>query len=135
MHGRQFSQRTRRSSPSSGFSFTNSMRRLCADAVARLPALGHIDLAHVAISFAQTRKENVQRELIELRWGRLNLKSLALAIPADWTTAILTIRLNDKDISNKALFSKGRIEIEMNENQTLFPEDRLEVEIHRRGQL
>ncbi len=56
MHGRQFSQRTRPNSPASGFSFTNSMRRLCADAVARLPALGHIDLAHVAISFAQTRK-------------------------------------------------------------------------------
>ncbi|MEN6578871.1 MAG: GH116 family glycosyl hydrolase, partial [Phycisphaerales bacterium] len=86
-------------------------------------------------SFAQTRKENVQREQIELRWGRLNLKTLAFAIPADWTTANLTIRLNDKDISNKTLFRAGRIEIEMNESQTLSPEDRLEIEIRRRGQL
>jgi len=38
------------------FSFTTSMRRFCADAIARTSALGHIDLAHVALSFAQTRK-------------------------------------------------------------------------------
>ena len=39
-----------------GFSFTTSMRRFCADAVSRLAAFEHIDLAHVALSFAQARK-------------------------------------------------------------------------------
>ncbi len=56
MQGGDFFERPRRSSSSGGFSFTNSMRRFCSDAVVRLPALGHVDLAHVAISFAQTRK-------------------------------------------------------------------------------
>ncbi len=56
MHGGEFLERPRPNSSSRGFSFTNSMRRLCADAVVRLPVLGHIDLGHVAISFAQARK-------------------------------------------------------------------------------
>ena len=56
MHAREFSQRPPLGSLRRGFSFTNSMRRVCADAVERLPALGHIDLDHVALSFAQTRK-------------------------------------------------------------------------------
>jgi predicted metallopeptidase len=33
------------------------MRRFCADAVSRIAALEHIDLAHVAMSFAQARKQ------------------------------------------------------------------------------
>jgi hypothetical protein len=40
----------------SGFDFTSHMRRLCGDMVRRLPELGHVELARVAISFAQTRK-------------------------------------------------------------------------------
>ena len=56
MHGRQSSQPSPPDSSQRGFSFTNSMRRFCDDAVRRLPALGHIDLAHVAFSFAQIRR-------------------------------------------------------------------------------
>jgi hypothetical protein len=85
-------------------------------------------------SFSQTRRETVQREQIELRWGRLTLQSLAFAMPADWTDAGVVIRLNDKDISNKTLFGAGRVEIEMNDSQTLSLGDRLEVEIRRKGQ-
>lgn len=39
-----------------GLDFTGSMRRLCHDAVTRLPELQHIDLGRVAIGFCQTRK-------------------------------------------------------------------------------
>ncbi len=85
-------------------------------------------------SFSQTRRGTVQREQIELRWGRLTLQSLAFALPADWTTAGVAVRLNDKDLSNKTLFGAGRVEIEMNDSQTLSPGDRLEVEIRRKGQ-
>ena len=38
-----------------GFDFTAAIRRLCADMIARLTPLGHIDLAKVAISFRQAR--------------------------------------------------------------------------------
>jgi hypothetical protein len=33
------------------------MRRFCADAVSRIGVLEHIDLGHVALSFAQARKQ------------------------------------------------------------------------------
>jgi len=39
-----------------GFDFTGHMRQLCADMVARLDALRHIEMARVAVSFSQTRK-------------------------------------------------------------------------------
>ncbi|NLF72143.1 MAG: hypothetical protein GX575_24180 [Candidatus Anammoximicrobium sp.] len=56
MHGGEFSGRSPANPSVRGFSFTNSMRRFCADAIVRLPPLAHIDLTHVAISFAQARK-------------------------------------------------------------------------------
>ena len=47
--------RRRRSTPRHGFNFTLHVRRLSEDMTRRLPQLGHIDLARVAISFSQTR--------------------------------------------------------------------------------
>ncbi|MCA9229042.1 MAG: hypothetical protein KDA57_00205 [Planctomycetales bacterium] len=43
-------------SQSRGFDFTHAMRRLCADVVARLPELAHVDLRRVAISMCRTRQ-------------------------------------------------------------------------------
>ncbi|MBP7053085.1 MAG: hypothetical protein KBE65_18930 [Phycisphaerae bacterium] len=85
-------------------------------------------------SFAQTRQDNVQRETIELRWGRLTLKSLAFSAPDTWTTARVAIRVNDKEISHRDLISRGRLTIELNDSQTLSPGDRLSVEIQQPGQ-
>ena len=42
-----------------GFDFTSHMRTVCADMVARLPELSHVDLSRVAISFAQARTGDV----------------------------------------------------------------------------
>lgn len=39
-----------------GFDFTAHVRRLCEDMVRRLPELGHVDFARVAVSFCQARK-------------------------------------------------------------------------------
>jgi hypothetical protein len=39
-----------------GFDFTRHMRALCEDVTRRLPALGHIDMDRVAVSFSQARK-------------------------------------------------------------------------------
>ncbi|MCH7729552.1 MAG: hypothetical protein IH991_24205 [Planctomycetes bacterium] len=39
-----------------GFDFTSRMRALCADMVARVPQLHHIDISHVAFSFSQARR-------------------------------------------------------------------------------
>jgi hypothetical protein len=64
---------TRRSTsrPGRGFNFTAAMRRLCADMVARLPELQHIELERVAISFCQARKNvahGLQATLTPLRF-------------------------------------------------------------------
>ncbi len=56
MHGRESPEAAGAVPHQSGFSFTSHMRRFCADAVARIAPLQHIDLAHVALSFAQARK-------------------------------------------------------------------------------
>jgi hypothetical protein len=53
------------------FNFTIAMRWLCADIVARLPELAHINLSSVAISFSQARKSfahGLQASLTPLRF-------------------------------------------------------------------
>ena len=44
------------------FDFSSAMRRLCNDIVERLPVFGHIRMEHVAVTFAQARR-NVQHGL------------------------------------------------------------------------
>jgi uncharacterized protein (DUF608 family) len=85
-------------------------------------------------SFAQTRTPDVQRDRIDLRWGRLTLKTLAFAIPADWKTGRIALRRNGKDIPCEALFRAGRVEIELNEPLRLADGDELAVEIRRSTQ-
>lgn len=57
-HGRIKKERRRADSADSpcGFDFTGHMRALCEDITQRLPALGHIDMDRVAVSFSQARK-------------------------------------------------------------------------------
>ena len=55
-----------------GFDFTGQMRVLCADMVARLPDLGHIDLPRVAVRYCQARKAvsyGIQATLTPLRFA------------------------------------------------------------------
>jgi hypothetical protein len=59
-----------------GFNFTQHIRAVCADMIARLPELAHIDLPRVAISFSQARKNvghGLQATLTPMRFeeGRL----------------------------------------------------------------
>ena len=54
-----------------GFDFTFHMRRLCADMIARLDALQHIDLDRVAVRFCQTRRHGhfgIQASLTPMRF-------------------------------------------------------------------
>lgn len=41
-----------------GFNFTDNMRRVCEELVARLPELQHIELKHMAFAFAQARNRS-----------------------------------------------------------------------------
>lgn len=56
-----------------GFNFTLHMRHLCADLIARLPELSHIDIDRVAIRFCQARKavrHGIHASLTPLRFER-----------------------------------------------------------------
>jgi hypothetical protein len=60
-HGRRSEQRRggiprRVKREPAGFDFTAHMRALCEDITQRLPALGHVDMDRVAVSFSQARK-------------------------------------------------------------------------------
>jgi non-lysosomal glucosylceramidase len=80
-------------------------------------------------SFAQTRAESLQREQIELRWGRLNLTTLAFAVPEDWQAVDVALRLSGKAISSKPVLRDGRLEIELNRELKVAKGQRLEIEI------
>ncbi|HON91745.1 MAG TPA: GH116 family glycosyl hydrolase [Sedimentisphaerales bacterium] len=82
-------------------------------------------------SFSQTRKDTTQQETIELRWGRLALKTLAFAIPQTWKAARVEIQINDKTLSDKTLVSDGRVTIELDKRMTLAQGDRMTVRIHQ----
>jgi len=83
-------------------------------------------------SFSQTRRDAVQRETIELCWGRLALKTLAFAIPKDWKNVTVGIRLNGERLTGKTLVSDTRVEIRLDKDLTLNKGDRLEVRIRQR---
>ena len=62
-----------------GFDLTAAVRSVCADMVARLPELTHIDLSRVAFTFRQTRKASrwgVQATLTPLRFEGGELHSV-----------------------------------------------------------
>jgi hypothetical protein len=82
-------------------------------------------------SFSQTRKDAMQQETIELRWGRLALKTLSFAVPQAWKAARVEIQLNDKTLSGKTLVSDGRVAIELDKSATLAQGDRLTVRIRQ----
>lgn len=59
-------------SPARQFNFTDAMRRLCADIVARLPEFSHVRMEQIAVSFAQARRPvqwGLQAKLTPLRFG------------------------------------------------------------------
>ncbi len=61
----------RRTTSPEGFDFTGHIRRLCADMIARVEELSHIDLDRVAIRYCQTRKavsHGIQASLTPLRF-------------------------------------------------------------------
>ena len=80
-------------------------------------------------SFAQTRAADVQREQIDLRWGRLKLESLAFSVPQNWRTVEATVRLDGASIESNSVLRDGRLEIELGRPSLLSKDDTLEIEI------
>jgi hypothetical protein len=80
-------------------------------------------------SFTQTRAADVQREQIDLRWGRLKLKSLAFAVPKDWKTVEAIVRLDGASLESDSVLRDGRLEIELDRESQLSEDNTLQIEI------
>jgi len=84
-------------------------------------------------TFIQTRTASLQQERIDLRWGKLQVKTLAFAIPANWEAVDVAIRTTEGPVSSRSMQRNGRIEIELRQDLTLSKGQGLEIEIRRKG--
>ena len=80
-------------------------------------------------TFAQKRDGRVQREQIELRWGRLGLKSLAFAVPKDFQRVRVEVTVGGKPVRSKHTLEDGRVEIRFRSKLVLSENQMLEVTI------
>ncbi len=83
--------------------------------------------------FTQDRSHSVQHERIEMRWGRVNLRTLAFSVPSDWTIAEIAVRHEGAALPSKHVLTNNRLRIELTEPVWLSQGQRLEVEIRRQG--
>ncbi len=78
--------------------------------------------------FTQKRAGNAQTARIEVRWGKLRLKSLALAVPDGLKTT--TVSLAGKPVKATAVVTDGRLMLTLSEEIVLNEGQALDVEVH-----
>jgi hypothetical protein len=83
-------------------------------------------------TFVQKRDEKMQSEQIELRWGRLNLKSLAFAVPEDFHSVEISAKIAGKLLEKEHRLKAGRIEVTLKEDLVLSENQKLEITIQKR---
>ena len=81
--------------------------------------------------FTQTRERGVQRETMALRWGRLNVKTLAFSVRPRWSSVDVTLRMGSRTLKSEHAVDAGRIKIELADPVQLADGQTLEVEIRR----
>ncbi|RPJ36532.1 MAG: hypothetical protein EHM35_07975, partial [Planctomycetaceae bacterium] len=82
-------------------------------------------------TFAQTRTQDSQREQIGVRWGRLNLKTLAFAIPEGWKAVNVAARIGDRSVKSQHIVQNGRVQIELADPVRVSEGQDLEIAIGR----
>jgi uncharacterized protein (DUF608 family) len=82
-------------------------------------------------SFAQVRDSKIQHEIIHLRWGKLNLNTLAFVIPEDFKKVKVTARLGPKISGIKHTLNDCRLEITFKKKITIKENQRLYITIQR----
>ena len=84
-------------------------------------------------TFAQKRDSRMQRERIELRWGRLSLKSLAFVVPQEFRPLKVSVTAAGKPVESDHKLKDGRVEIILSKELTISENQALEVTIERQG--
>ncbi len=80
-------------------------------------------------SFAQTRNRKSQREKIIMRWGRVNLKTLAFAVPQDWKGVVDSVHIPGWSVGYQSTVQDGRVRIELMEPVHLSEGQQMEIVI------
>jgi uncharacterized protein (DUF608 family) len=80
-------------------------------------------------SFAQSRTRTSQQEKITLRWGRLNLKTLAFAVPQGWRAVEVSVHTPGRSVNNRTVVQDGRVWIELAEPVRLSEGQEMEIAI------
>lgn len=81
--------------------------------------------------FTQTRSNDTQRERIELRWGRLNLKTLAFCVPSTWESVKVDVRCENQTQHSTHSLDGGDLRIELAEPTRLSEGQALDIVIRR----
>jgi len=81
--------------------------------------------------FTQDRKGATQREQIEVRWGKLTLKSLAFEAPANFKSVKVAVTAAGKPLESDFTLKDGRLEIDLKEKIVLSRNQTIEVTIRR----
>jgi non-lysosomal glucosylceramidase len=82
-------------------------------------------------TFAQKRDGRTQREQIELRWGRLALKSLAFAVPGEFRSVEVAVEAAGQPVKVDYKLEDGRLEITLNKKLVLSEGQTLEITMRR----
>jgi hypothetical protein len=81
--------------------------------------------------FAQKRDSRTQREQIEMRWGRLALKSLAFVIPEDFRKVRPVVMLDRVAVRSDYTLKNGRLKITLKKKLAISENQTLDITIHR----
>ena len=82
--------------------------------------------------FTQKRQTKIRRNRIDLRWGKLNLKTLAFTVPDDFDVARVSVTLDRIPIRSGYTLKDSRVEIKLTKRQLVNEDQTLEVAIHRK---
>lgn len=79
--------------------------------------------------FSQKRKERKFNAVIDLRYGRLNLKTVELLAPGEWPQVTATLHLGDKPIPATGTPKGSAITVTLTDPLQLTEGDKLEIEL------
>ncbi|MCX5639188.1 MAG: GH116 family glycosyl hydrolase, partial [Planctomycetota bacterium] len=84
-------------------------------------------------TFAQKRQGKIQREQIEVRWGRVGLKSLAFAVPENFRQVTVSLTAAGEPVESDYSLNGSRLEITLKKKIVLSENQTLEATIIRQG--
>ena len=81
--------------------------------------------------FSQKRESKIQRNQIDLCWGKLNLKTLAFMVPENFHKVRAVVTLDREAIASNYKLINGRLEITLTTKLTVSKDKTLRVAIYR----